>query len=130
MRITLLRAWFLGAGVLLTSYVIWFVALQLNWRPKVMAILMWFLWGSPFLAALLSAYLSPHKKIPLGLSMALLTSIFSVVQNYLDQLFGYHVDFPGMRGGIILFLITLAYSGIFSGIGAISGFILAKKFHS
>ena len=129
-RTTPLRAWFIGAGILLASYVTWFIALQLNWHPQVLVILMWFLWGAPFVAALLSAYLAPHKKILVGLSMALLAAVFAVALNFIHQLRGDSVDFPGMQGSVILFFITLAYSAVFSGIGAISGSVLARKFHS
>ena len=129
-RTTSLRAWFIGAGILLASYVTWFIALLLNWKQQVLVILMWFLWGAPFVAALLSAYLAPHKKILICLSMALLAAIFAVALNFIHQLRGDSVDFPGMQGSIILFFTTLAYSAIFSGIGAITGSMLAKKYHS
>jgi len=127
MSVTVYKSWFIGLGILILFYLVWFIALQLRQYSEVLVFL---LWMSPLVAAFISAYLSPRNKILVGVSMVFPTAILSVTLNILSQLFGNAVDFPGFRGGLILFANTIVYGGILCGIGAIGGSFLNKKIDS
>jgi len=105
--------------------VAWFVALQSSQYSEVLVFL---LWSSPLVAALVTAYLAPRKKILLGMSMVLPTMILAVTLNFVYQWLGNAVDFTGARGSVILFTTTLVYSGILCVLGSMGGVVLAKKF--
>jgi len=121
----MLKAWVAGAGVVVMVYVVWFIVLQTNQYSELLNIL---LWSSPLAAAAVAAYLAPSKKILLGISMALPTTALAVALNFVYQWLGNAVDFPGLRGGLILFTTTLAYSSILCGLGSAGGSALASKF--
>lgn len=127
MSITMLKAWFAGVGIVVVGYVAWFIVLQTS---QYSAVLVFLLWLSPLVAALVSAYLTPRKKVLLGISMVLPTTVLAVALNLIYQWLGNAVDFPGLRGGLILFTTTLVYSSILCGIGSAGGVALAKKFRS
>jgi hypothetical protein len=119
------RAWFIGAGIITVAYMAWLIILQAKQYSDVLIFLLWI---SPFVAALVSAYLAPQRKVLFGMSMVLPTVFLTVVFNVVYQWIGIAVDFPGVRGGLILFAITLIYSCFLCGVGSILGLLLAKKF--
>jgi hypothetical protein len=120
----MIKALVVGVGLLIAAYGLWFTALQNEQYSKFNVLI---LWASPFIAALLSAYLAPRNKLLLGISMVLPTAILSVALNYLYQAQGNLVDFPGSRGALILFMTTLLYSSILCGVGAVIGRALFNK---
>ena len=125
MNVTALKAWIAGAGIVVILYVTWFVVLQASQYSEVLVFLLWL---SPLAAAFVSAYLAPRKKILLGMLMVLPTTISAVTLNFVYQWLGNAVDFPGLRGALILFTTTLVYSGILCVLGSAGGIVLAKKF--
>ncbi len=125
MTITSFRAWSVGAGIITLVYAAWFISLQASQYSEALAFLLWL---SPLVAALVSAYFAPRRKVLLGMSMVLPTTILAVALNAIYQWLGNAVDFPGIRGGLILFTTTLVYSGILCGLGSMAGLVLAKKF--
>lgn len=125
MSITSFRAWSVGAGIITLVYAAWFIALQASQYSEALVFLLWL---SPLVAALVSAYFAPRRKVLLGMSMVLPTTILAVALNAIYQWLGNAVDFPGIRGGLILFTTTLVYSGILCGLGSMAGLVLAKKF--
>lgn len=124
MKINMFVAWSAGAGILVAAYAIWFTVLHLY---KFSESIMLLFWLSPLIAAFVSSYFGPSKKIALGASMAVPAAILAVLFNLLDQLYDRAVDFPGLQGGLILFFVTLIYAGILSGIGGFMGCFLARK---
>jgi hypothetical protein len=124
MSVTVFKAWSMGAGILILVYVAWFISLQSSQYSEALVFL---LWSSPLVAAFVSAYLAPRKKILLGMSMVLPTTTLAVTLNFVYQWLGNAVDFPGARGGLILFTTTLVYSGILCALGSMGGVVLAKK---
>jgi hypothetical protein len=120
------KAWSAGAGIIILMYTAWSIALQASQYSKVLVIL---LWASPLAAAIVTSYLAPYKKILLGVSMVLPTTIMTVTLNYVYQWLGNAVDFPGVRGGLILFTTTLVYSGIICLLGSMGGMVLARISH-
>ena len=119
-----LRAWLAGVMVLVVANGAWFVSLQAH---KFSSSLIWLLWISPLIAAFVSAYLSPRKKILLGISLAIPAAVLAVALNVTYELLGNAVDFPGVRGGTILFVITLGYSAMLCALGGGAGYYLAKR---
>ena len=124
MRNSMFKAWSIGIVILVVAYVAWFASLQID---KYAELLILFLWLSPFIAAFVSSYLGPSKKILLGASMAVPASILTVVFNSIYQLMGNSVDYPGIKGGLILFTTTLIYAGIISGVGGAAAYFLSRK---
>ena len=59
--------------------------------------------------------------------MAVLAAIVTTTSNLAFQILGNAVDFPGLRGGFVLFSLTLLYHGALCAIGAISGHMLTRK---
>jgi len=118
------KAWSSGFGIIVVAYATWFVLLQVGTYSELFVLL---LWSSPFIAAFVSSYLGPSKKIWLGISMAVPTAVLAVVFNSVHQLLGNAVDFPGFKGGLILFTTTLIYAGIISGIGGAVGYFLTRR---
>ena len=113
-----------GVGLLIAAYGLWFATLQGEQFSEFNVLI---LWVSPFIAAFVSAYLAPRYKLLLGISMVLPTAILSVALNYLYQVQGSSVDFPGGHGAMILFMTTLLYSSILCSIGAVIGRALSIK---
>jgi len=125
MNISMSKAWLVGAGIVIFVYATWFVALQASQYSEVLVFL---LWASPLIAAIVTSYLAPHKKILLGMSMVLPTTIMAVALNSVYQWLGNAVDFPGVRGGLTLSITTLVYSSVLCWLGSMGGMVLAKKF--
>jgi len=120
----MIRAWALGIVILLVSDGVWLFALQSAVFSGELLILMQ---SSPFIAASTSAYLAPRKKIYLAISLAIPAALLILVMNFIYQIYGKGVDFPGLRGGLILFTITLIYSGVLCVLGGSAGYFLSKR---
>jgi len=120
----MLNAWLIGVGILAVAYLVWFFALLAKLFSGSLVILLWL---APFIAALISSYLGPSKKVLLGISMAIPTAIFAIAFNAGYQLLGNAVDFPGLKGTLILFVVTVIYGGILSLIGGVIGYFLSKQ---
>jgi len=86
-----------------------------------------FLWGAPALAAFVTAYLTPPRKILMGASMALLAASLTGILNFVYEALGRAVDFPGIRGMTILVVISLAFNGVLCIAGATCGYFLIRK---
>jgi hypothetical protein len=124
MKITLFKAWSAGVGVLIATCVVWFALLQAHrFSESTMLVL----WLSPLVAGFISSYFAPSRKLLLGASMALPTAILAVLLNVIDQALDKAVDLPGLEGGLILFFVTLIYSGILSGVGGFIAYYLSRK---
>ncbi len=125
MGLTEFKAWLIGTGIITIAYAAWFIILQASQYSEVLIILLWL---SPLVAALVSTYLAPRRKVLLGMSMVISTAVLAVTFNLVYQWLGNAVDFPGMQGGLILFTTTLVYSCILCGLGSMGGLLLSKKF--
>lgn len=124
MIVSMLKAWVLGIVILLIINGAWLIALQAEMFSGAL-LLVWQI--SPFVAALVSAYIAPRKKVILGTSMAVPAALIVVSITYAYQLFGKPTDFPGFKGGLILFAITLLYSSILCALGGALGYFITKK---
>jgi len=120
----MIRAWAFGIVILILLDGAWVFALQFAVFSGGLLILMQI---SPFIAASISAYFAPRKKIYLAISMAIPAAFLILLMNFIYQLFGKDVDFPGLRGALLLFTITLIYSGILCLFGGSVGYILSKR---
>lgn len=120
----MLTAWLCGFGILIIFNGGWLLALQAEVFSSVLLLVSQV---SPFVAAVVSGYLAPRKNVIIGFSMALPATIMVVAVTVLYQLFGKPVDFPGFKGGAILFFVTFVYSCLLSFAGATIGHFIAKK---
>lgn len=118
------RAWVVGFMMLITVDAIVVIATLIEFYPRALLLL---LQVSPFVAAFISSYLSPQKKIILGTSMAIPAALLGVVVTFMYQLVGKPVDFPGLKGGLILFEISLVYGLVVCTLGGILGYFVSKK---
>jgi hypothetical protein len=120
----MLKAWSLGILVLAVAQGLWFGSVLANVYSDLLILL---LWVSPFIAALVTAYLSPGRKMAIGVSMALVAAVLVVALNAAFQVVGTAVDFPGAKGGLTLFAITLLYSAVGAILGSATGQWLTRK---
>ena len=80
---------------------------------------------TPGFAALISAYLAPHWKIFIGMSMAIYGTIIGELMACIYEYFGGHVDHMGDT--VATFIILFTYNTILSIIGSILGIVLSQK---
>jgi hypothetical protein len=85
------------------------------------------LWLSSIAAAFISAYLAPQKKVMLGVSMAIPTTVLAVLLNSVYQLSGKAVDLAGFQGSVILAAVVLVESAILCSLGAFLGNYLSNR---
>jgi hypothetical protein len=120
----MLKAWSLGILILVLAQGLWFGSVLVGTYSEFLILL---LWVSPFIAALVAAYLSPNRKMAMGLSMAVVAAVLVVVFNAAFQGAGTAVDFPGAKGGLTLFSITLLYSAVGAALGGATGQWLTRR---
>ena len=120
----MLKAWMLGAGVLLIAHGMWFVALQANIFSQPLVLLLWI---SPIVAAFVSAYIAPRKKILLGSSMAIFATILVAGLNFFYQALGHAVDFPGDRGALTLVTVMFGWNLILAVLGSTTAYFLTTS---
>lgn len=118
------KAWGLGAVIVCLAYATWFISL---WANQFIEALAFFLWGAPALAAFVTAYLTPRRKILMGTSMALLAASLTGILNFVYEALGRAVDFPGIRGMTILVVISFVFNGVLCIAGATCGYFLTRK---
>jgi hypothetical protein len=124
MKHSIFKAWLTGAGILVVVFAIWFVLLQANIFSQSFVIVLWI---SPMIAAFVSAYLGPSHKILLGTSMAIPSALLAVALNSANQFSGTAVDFPGLKGGFILFILVLISAAIISIPGSVAAYTLTRN---
>ena len=78
--------------------------------------------GLPVMAAFLVAYLAPHRKVVLGLSMGVLGALLGVVAMSVYQKLGYHVDQIG--GPLATFGVLLAIHLAYAAAGTAAGYFV------
>jgi len=125
MNSSVLKASAIGVGILLSAHVFWGFAPKSESYPAVWA---WLLWLFPLIAAFAVAYLAPHNKILLGISMGLYGALLSGVSNFGYQAFGVPVDFPGFKGALTLFVIALISNAVLCTLGSTAGYFLSRRF--
>jgi len=124
MKHSIIKAWLIGAGILVAIFAIWFVLLQAKVFSQSFVI---GLWISPMIAAFVSAYLGPSHKILLGTSMAIPSALLAVALNSANQFSGAAVDFPGLKGSFILFILVLISAAIISIPGSVAAYTLTRN---
>jgi len=124
MKWTMLKAWLLGAAVLVVAHAMWWgVAAGIDRAEGLRVILFIF----PVLAAFLVTYLSPSRKIALGMSMGIFGAVVGMFAMFLYEQLGYHVDQIG--GPIATISILLAVHLAYAFAGTVIGY-LAVRFRS
>jgi hypothetical protein len=63
----------------------------------------------------------------LAISLAIPAAVLILVVNFIYQIFGEGVDFPGLRGGLILFTVTLIYNSVLCVLGGSAGYYLSRR---
>ena len=124
MNLSVFKAWSIGATMLIVVSSIWFVFLQVTDFSQPAFVLLWI---SPMVAAFVTSYISPSHKILLGTSMALPFALLAVTLNSFDQFLGAAVDFPGLKGNFILFVLVLISAAIISIPGSVAAYALKKS---
>ena len=97
-----------------------YIFTRVGMNRNVMLMVLWIL---PFMASFLITRYSIKYKVIYGLSLAILTTIISVVVNYLIGLSGYGIDFSGFNGAVELFKILFIVNIFIALIGTLSGLI-------
>lgn len=118
MNLSMTKAWLIGLLILLIAFAVWSWLLTIETFSMVAALLLWI---SPGVAAFVTAYLGPAKKIFPSVTLAIPAAILALLLNVYEQALGHEVDFPGVKGGVSLLLIVLVFSAILAGIGGFAG---------
>ncbi len=121
-RATEQKAVLAGVGVLFLAQVLYVLVLV---KVSYHEILRSMLLGAPAMAACMAAYLSPSRKMLIGLSMALCGAVIGLLSAMGYEYFGLHVDRIG--GPLATFAILLAYYVALSVAGSVVGIALSRK---
>lgn len=109
-----LKGWSIGTGVLLAVTAMWLLMLKLEFFSAAVVAL---LWAAPFLAALAASCFAMTHKILVGTSIAVPAVLLALLSNWIVQLSGAPVDFPGPEGVpallwmLVLPVILLCFAG-------------------
>lgn len=117
------RIWTGGFAIIATAQIAWFLSLSTQTFSQILFAL---LWASSGIAAFIVSFLSPRRKVAMGLSLAVPAAALIALLNYIDQLIGHPSDFPGLRGAILLFAIALAWNAVICGVGTATGYLLSR----
>ena len=119
----MIRAWGIGFMILFIVDLMVVTATLINYYPRALMLLLRI---SPFAASFVAAYLSPRKKVILGMSLAIPTAILSLFVTVVYQLLDKAVDFAGFTGGLILLAVSLVYGFILCSVGGVAGYCLSR----
>ena len=121
-RSTVQRALLAGIGVLVLAHVLYAgVLIKVSYHE----FLRWILLGAPGFAACIAAYMSPSRKLLMGISMALYGAVIGMLSAVGYEYFGLHVDRIG--GPLATFVILFAYDAALSVVGSVVGVFLSHK---
>lgn len=117
------RALIYGLAILVTAYVLWLVALELElYWPLIV-------WSAPFVAAALVSYMAPKRKLLLGASMTIPAVLLPLADNGLHQLRGKPVDLAGLDGAMNLAIIITPFALLLCAGGALIGWMASNRLH-
>ena len=118
------RAWLVGLGVLIAAALAWVVSVANDYfSPVLLAIL----WLSPVIASALIAYLSPARKLLMGVLTTIPALACALVINTAFQMKGQHVDFPGAAGAVALVVASIIWMLPVCALGGAIGFFISKR---
>lgn len=118
------RAFLCGLAALLAFDTLWIVSVDLGRYP---AIVLLFLYGGPFLASAMTAYLAPRRRILLGTWVTLPAAFLMIALPAIYGAIGGHVDSVGTLGNVILFLWYLFYTFPICAFGSAFGTWMANR---
>ena len=117
------RAFLYGSALLLPFGAIWLVVIGFA-LPRALSTLA--LYGGPFFAAAVTSFAAPRHPIPLGMSIAVPSTILTIALPSLLGAFGGPIDRLDSIGMAIFSLTSLFRSFILCGLGSMLGSWLAK----
>lgn len=118
------RAWLACIGILLAAPLAWTASIE---NQNFSLLLLSLLWASPLIASTLVAYLSPKRKVLMGVIATLPALACAVGLNSAFQMAGQRVDFPGFRGALALTVASLIWLLPICTLGGVLGFLLSRK---
>ena len=133
MKISAWKAWAYGAVIVLiasvlpSALIICDKLFDLSRIGRVLSILILLSGWMPAMAAFVVGYLAPCRKITLGISMAFLDALFSIIIGFSYQILGIPTDSIGITAEIILFAISLVTSVALCGAGAVLGAVANRE---
>lgn len=117
------KAFFLGVIILLVGDLSWLFVLKAELLSDAAA---YFWWALTVFAGFISAYFSVNRKIILSLSLSIPSVILIGVSNYVYEVLGNMVDFPGLTGSLFLMGISLPWNALLCFVGGGVGFLLSR----
>lgn len=116
MPISSKKAWGQGALLMTIAYGVWRGLLALRMSVEILMVLYW---ASPVIAAFVTAYRAPRRKILLGISLAVVQATLASIDNIILILTTkYGTDFPGFTGTLVVFALSLFFTSLLCGAGA------------
>jgi hypothetical protein len=119
----MMKVFVLGILIILVMNIFWFLSFQYGVFSPLIIVMTYI---GPFILGLIIAYIVQKKKILSAGLMAIPCAIITVLMNSFFQLLDRPVDFPGVKGGIILFLITLSINVVLCLMGGIFGYFASR----
>ena len=115
MPISSKKAWGQGALLMTIAYGVWRGLFPLRVPAEILVV---FCWIAPAIAAFVTAYRAPCRKILLGTSLAVVQATLYSIDNIILILARLGTDFPGLNGTLLLFALSLFFSAFLCGAGA------------
>jgi hypothetical protein len=118
------RAILVAMAVLLLGDAAYFVSIVFAKGPGAIAYTIWLV---PALAALVASWIAPTHKFRTGLLVALPAAVLLGASNYVFELMGNAVDFPGAKGAVLVAGMSLPVLAVLSAGGALVGDYASKR---
>lgn len=115
MPISSKKAWGQGALLMTIAYGVWRGLFPLRVPAEILVV---FCWIAPAIAAFVTAYRAPCRKILLGTSLAVVqATLYSIDNIILIFTTKYGTDFPGFTGTLVVFALSLFFTSLLCGAG-------------
>ena len=84
------------------------------------------IWAIPVIAAFAASMITPRRKFVVGLLVAVPAAILQGVANFAFEAMGNAVDFPGMKGSLLVIGMSFPWVAVLCTVGALGGTVLTK----
>jgi len=124
------KSWLIGGAIVLAVNFIYFASIfaAVRFSHSIPIIfLMLLLWLSPVIAAFVTAYLAPRKKILLGMSMAPLSLFFSIAFTFLFEALGERGDHFDALGTLMITVLAFVFYCGLCALGVALGCSLSNR---
>ena len=110
------KAWMIGIALLVLVHIAWFSILKMHMD---IGFVRYGFGAAVVVCSLAGALVTPKKNILVGMSLAIPAALISAASNFVYELLGNAVDFPGMKYSLMLGLIALPWHLLLCTLGGV-----------